>query len=581
MQETEIASIIGIEVLPTLDTISDYAFIELNTDVINFIKEISKVEINAWSKKKTPEHLLLAQLQMIEMYEQYADTFETVIKDIPLRETSGAGPVYTASMQTQFVLVTSKRIPWFLVWNPAQFYSIYCSYAISGGSSVYSKVTEYPLSSNVRYISITNNSCFCDTLLEYIFGFTDLFDFGFKDADHIDAKFMFHRDIKVRSDSTPLPKLGRNPATEKIIERFLHGHKNTTINQENMELFFLLQSRETRWDNYTVNELAMIRDYIRGATYMDLKTFEDIKEGIMEKARLASTSSPTQFDYIEFLEFIMSILGISSFVQPKVIARTYIKIPGSTEKLHIHDFIIGTNTYGFRTLVGKSGVLNAFDPSESFRAANNLLEKTFKRMFSAYSLVHIHSNEMYVHANTYPYHWADANYAIDSQISGYTIYVVVDVINAPVTFYVRTRELQYQQGAIYKPNIFKDLSENNLEKMNKPVIYSSHILGLEYEYLITGIVCHSGSQSNTGTSGHWWTWIRDPRTGNWFKYNDTDVKTAQSSSFNPSNRNDIYLKKNAANITTFFDEITKKAEVIWYTRRDVFESMLTRFGQPK
>jgi hypothetical protein len=482
-------------------------------------------------------------------------------------------------IQLVFAFEMARRTAWFLTWNPGEWYSLMCSKMISYGNNEDHKATTltgfFP-SLGQRFIPNRDDSCFCDTFLQYMFGYTDLFDFGFYKYKEIKVKKGERRvyELSAVINTYPLQK-------EKLLGRYIEPDDNIRKNEveENIEILCATEKSTTSYYTRLVEHLAIVGDYIRGGN-VSPQIANDLKASVIAAAPgKRKESVGNDRDYFEFLEFIMELLGITLFVQPKILARIKYRNQKG-EEIHVIDML--ARRIAFDAMVGINKLaLNAFKPSETL---SQTVQTDATRILGLLRDSDLRSPyEVSIKINGEAAAWSTIVNAIGPFQKGKseTYAVDLDVITAPPTFYLKTGG-HYAEDAISYISVdaFGEITSiHELKRLNDKVPYIMKSVGSQFQYYISAIVCHRKPASDRGA--HWWFWARDPRNGLWYRVDDLDhdeMNRGVHKHLEVLNSKDEYVTSRNKIHHEMLKEIKQNGEAVWYTRSDVFEKMLTRFG---
>jgi hypothetical protein len=426
----------------------------------------------------------------------------------------------------------------------------------------------------VYHLSIENNSCYCDTLLQYMFGYTDLFDFMFRYMKNL-GNF---RHPSEKSKVHSFRDLINDPRDKKFIMRF----KCTPPRSEAILKAIHIDAAPVTYDEEFLFALYTICQYTRTGQG-DYKQYRWIIRNATTRIFNPLTHE-IQADYSEFYESVLSLSGIIQFAIPRVLVTVYMirnvtKENGTNEtvKIKLLDFTVraGENISFIdqrKEMVASNSFLFT-DPGAYFNFSKQYQtlgwsSSKFTLFVADYGLDPSREREQ---IDEDAINWKVNFQGIDNFIGNGELIIEHQLATLPSIFYVNLNPLGPSVRRVTTTPIPITRIED-LVLLEQDIKVSS-AQGEDY-YNVTCVVFHAGSS----TGGHYTMLARDPMTRKWVYYNDAlgDNMNLHIEEFSFDTTDIINIQRRRAAKQVTVDEVFKLIQSnvfgIWYTRKSVFDA---------
>lgn len=502
----------------------------------------------------------LSQMALIKRFENdfgfamnYAeDMVRKVYRDIP-----DDGPNRNALIDyLTFVFLERYTYIMHIVFDASQFDSIFASSwlnpAVKSDSemgynnympkqiSVHKKL----LRDGMNFLQNEGFSCYCNTIYQYMFGFTDLFDFAFKNMEKHDWKET-QTVNRIESNSLPFVMMVDDQIAD-VAFRFIDlGSK---VDKYYVYQFMTVPWKtEIKYDKGVVENTLQISNWIRAGR--SNAVFDLVHLNSVLILGTAVTNGNRTGDSGEFYHGLLQKLGIYDFFTPKFAITFYVTNDQLNTRLKLADTIQDVDSRLVKAFISScieagikwdalnpSMVLNSGlpmnVPGPSTRPIYNFMKRDYQygffnpsyglgrnpdvtNTFQPYIEIHRSTEEGFV------------------KLLRDECNAEMRLVNLPNLMYLDSLTLDLATFGKWKEpffNVDTDYDPTNrygrLEEVQNDIEVDS--LQGKDTYIITCIICHYSRIISTihprkanPRSDHYWCYIRDIRDGKWFRYDDS------------------------------------------------------------
>lgn len=433
------------------------------------------------------------------------------------------------------------------------------------------KVYPFPPKGAISYLNFENNSCFCDTLFQYMFGFTDLFDFMFRGVG------THKQEYPQIPNSFNLQAILDDPNNDEFFLRFIAA----PVEAKNVLQRIHMSCPATAYMEDIITGLLTICNYVRTGSGQYMASRWLIRN-ITKKAIDSYKSPGNDLDYGEFYSFILRSTGISQYVIPKALMTLYYIRRG--KRFKFLTFLVHTDTpqFLFRKLnMIRENTFMASDPSSCFNF-ESMIDSSLDAFLTECAI----KPELDSISND-TFEWADDFRRIEDFMGRQGSFVAeFKLANLPSIFFVNLNPI----GDLDQRNRFTpfptDVARDHAFFDSEVIVNS--VQGKE-AYYITCLVFHKGFQ---GGGGHYTMLAKHPKTKLWYLYNDVDAPSMQEhperyqfkmedlakmlaykrTRVGKGDRTRIYTPWQLILVEEVVSKIREKVVGIWYTKKSVFDA---------